>query len=261
MTTREAVELKGKFNARVIDETDDTWTVRVLGAFDLVVHKGDGSLSPHLKNEGFWESWITTWVCNSLEPGMTFIDVGANCGYYTMLAESLGANVVTYEPNPEYVLMLEDTWVKNSANFVIRPLALSDRPGEVTLSVPDTLHGSASIVTDFVGSQWGGTNWTVAAVRLDDDLKNLSVNPYILKIDAESAEEMVWHGAKGLLESDRKGVVMLEWTPNSYSEGFMDELLAWGDVTMINHSGQEEAVPRRFLDSLSDWIMLVIRKR
>lgn len=262
MTTRQAVELGGRFGAKVLDETDDTWTVRVLDRFNLVVHKEDKSVSPHLKNEGFWESWITVWVMHNVGPDMTFIDVGANCGYYTALAESLGAEVIAYEPNPVYAKMLRASKKVNKAKFKVRQFALSDKPGKVTLNVPGDLHGSATIVHDFKGTEYTNRAVSVEATTLNKDLDGvLADKPYVLKIDAESAEEMVWNGAKDILNSDRKGIVMLEWTPEAYSDEFVKDLFAWGDVTLINHSGDEEPVSAEWLATLSDWVMLVIRKQ
>ena len=35
---------------------------------------------------GVWEPHITSWISSSLRPGDGFIDVGANIGYYSLLA-------------------------------------------------------------------------------------------------------------------------------------------------------------------------------
>lgn len=104
--SRGAIEERGRRGRHIVSETDSTYTVRVLDMFDLVVLNDDQSLTPCLVNDGFWEAWISSWLTRWIRPGMTFIDVGANCGYYTMLAEKLvgqHGHVVAYEPNPVYV--------------------------------------------------------------------------------------------------------------------------------------------------------------
>ncbi|WP_368396365.1 hypothetical protein [Streptomyces sclerotialus] len=35
---------------------------------------------------GGWEPHLTTWLTRRLEPGDAFVDVGANIGYYSLLA-------------------------------------------------------------------------------------------------------------------------------------------------------------------------------
>jgi hypothetical protein len=54
--------------------------------------------------QGTFEPRETASVKRYLRPGMTFVDVGANVGYYTALAANLvagrGGRVVAFEPSP-----------------------------------------------------------------------------------------------------------------------------------------------------------------
>lgn len=264
--SRGRVEESGRRGKRIVSETDSTYTARVLDMFDLSLLKNDQSLTPCLINDGFWEAWITSWLTRWVRPGMTFIDVGANCGYYTMLAEKLVGRhgcVVAYEPNPVYAELLRNTREINNASFYLREVALSDSVGQVTLSVPGDLHGSASIRTDFTDSQWGARNYDVRTTTLDNELQRLVFwNADVIKIDAEGAEEMVWKGGQNLLRADMShSTIMLEWTPDSYSDTFLDELFEWGYVFSITFDGGEEPATREFIHSLTDWHMLVIRRK
>ena len=50
-----------------------------------------------------YEPVQTDWVKQILRPGSTFIDIGANCGYFTLLAASLvksSGQVLAFEPSP-----------------------------------------------------------------------------------------------------------------------------------------------------------------
>ena len=52
---------------------------------------------------GVWEPHLTRWIVRRLVPGDTFIDVGANIGYYSLLASKLVGeygNVVAIEASP-----------------------------------------------------------------------------------------------------------------------------------------------------------------
>ncbi len=59
---------------------------RVLDRFKMYVDARDISLAPHLLLDGYWELWNTKVFRQLLRPGMHVVDVGANVGYYTLLA-------------------------------------------------------------------------------------------------------------------------------------------------------------------------------
>ena len=265
--SRSTVEERGMRGASIVSETDSTYTVRVLDSYELVVLKTDQSLTPCLVRDGFWEAWITSWFTRWVRPGMTFIDVGANCGYYTMLAEKLvgrHGHVVAYEPNPVYAEMLRATREINDADFLIREIALSDKSSRVTLSVPGEFHGSASITHDFTGEQWGeARNYSVRTTTLDNELERLVFwNADVVKVDAEGAEELVWRGGNKLFRADAShSTIVLEYTPGSYSDAFLGELYAWGHVYSITFDGGEVPVTREFIQGQTDWTMLVIRRK
>jgi len=262
--SRAHIEEAGRAGAHIVEETDSTRRVTVLNDFDLFVLKDDISLAPHLTNDGFWEAWIASWLTRWLRPGMTFIDIGANCGFYTMLADKLVGkygNVISYEPNPVYAELLRATRNVNDSTFKIREMALSDSAGKATLTVPDNYHGSASIMTDFKGFDTKKT-YDVTQGTLDSELLNLTFFRHdIIKMDAEGAEEAIWNGGSRIWDANDHTTVMLEYTPNSYSDGFVDQLFEWGDVSAIDHSGGEFKVNKEWIGSLTDWWMLVVRKR
>lgn len=265
--SRSAIEGRGLRGRRVVSETDSTYTVRVLDMFDLVILKDDESLTPCLVREGYWEAWITSWVTRWLRPGQTFIDVGANCGYYTMLAEKLvgrHGHVVAYEPSPVYAELLRKTREINGADFSLRNVALSDSVGHVTLSVPGNLHGSATITHSFKDTQWGeSAAYDVRTTTLDNELQRIVFwNADVVKIDAEGAEELVWKGGQTLFNAEGShSTIMLEWTPGAYSSEFLEALYDWGYVFSITFDGGEVPATREFIQSLTDWHMLVVRRK
>ena len=261
---RDEVEALGRRYAGATDENDKWIWCRVLGDINMWVMKGDRSVSPWLESDGFWESWVTTWVFNNVKPGTVFWDIGANTGYYGLLAWSLGATVSAFEPNPEYFEMLYETLRRNSIGFGTFRLyncALSDKDGTATLYVPAELQGSASLSE--IDPKWKVHRVEVTTRRLDGWISGFPPHDeYVIKMDAEGAEEKIWDGMVSLLNSAKnKPTVLMEYTPGAYSDEFFDKLKSYGSITTINHQGGEDTINEEWLKAQTDWVMLVIRGR
>jgi FkbM family methyltransferase len=252
------MELLARDNAGILDETEKWYWVRVLNQIEMYVMKDDESITPHLIREGFWESWITVWLRNQLTAGTVFYDVGANCGYYSMLAYHTIGMVSSYEPNPEYFEMLKATWERHGSprSWRLNNVALSDKEGTEKLYIPKRLHGSASFT------------------KMDEkyDVREIEVRTrplselggcghYLIKIDAEGAEEKIWDGMIPHLQK-RVGpnTIMLEYTPGAYSPDFISKLDSFGrpGIRWINGDGVDEPVTPEWILDQTDWVMLVV---
>lgn len=256
---RQALELDSRLGAGIICETDDYYLVKVLNQFEMYVHKQDKSVTPCLVRDGFWESWITEYIRTRVGAGTVFFDIGANTGYYSLLAYACGAMVVSYEPNPVYHNMLQATLdyhgIRNGM-FRLSNYAVSDSKGTEILYVPKELHGSASF-TD-MDVEWETTPVEVKTTNLS--LKGCGY--YMIKIDAEGAEEKIWDGMVDDL-SRRIGPteVLLEYTPNSYTPNFLAKLEKYSPLHWINHEAEAEPVTREWVEAQTDWVMLSVGTR
>lgn len=258
--TRGELEQSSPF---VVDTTNDALLLRCLNTFDVWALKKDVSVTPSLMYHGFWEAWITSWFTRNIEEGDFVVDVGANCGYFTMLFETLAGKdgrVVAYECNPALVGLLHMTKVTNDADFVVEPVALADKRGVLDLTYPGEYTGSASIVGAF-DPKWGEPHtMKVAAYTLDEEFEGMD-SPQLIKIDAEGAEELILRGGKELLARHDAPVIVLEYTPGSYSKEFDQWLFEYGYVTRIGFDGAEEPCSIAHLEGLTDWDMIVVRKK
>lgn len=73
-----------------------------LGGYTFVCNLRD-SISREVCFTGYYEPQETALVRSILRPGMNFVDVGANWGYFTLLAASLvgeRGRVLSLEPDP-----------------------------------------------------------------------------------------------------------------------------------------------------------------
>lgn len=258
MITREDVESTAKRHAGINDTVGDYWYVRTLGMFDMYVHKDDKSVSPHLAQEGFWESWITTWILNNVDASTYFIDIGANTGYYSLLAANLNAMVSAFEPNPEYYKMIQATMKRGGRQVLLSDLALSNYTGEAVLNIPIELHGSASLSEIVPGYETKKVNVQVKPL---DEFMSSGDYPTVIKIDAEGEEERILEGMKEFLANTKDKTILMEYTPGAYSEHFLPDLFNYWNVTWINHGGYEGAVSPEGLLRQTDWVMLVLRPK
>jgi hypothetical protein len=83
---------------------------------------------------GTFEPDETRFLESSLAKADTFVDIGANIGYFSCLARSLGKRVVAVEPLAENLDYLFRNLLLNGFDDVeVFPLGLAERPGLRTL--------------------------------------------------------------------------------------------------------------------------------
>ena len=74
-----------------------------------------------------------------LRPGSVFVDVGANVGYFTLLASTLGARVLAYEPTPSvFTRLRENVDLNGFLQAQLVNAAVMDKPGTLSLISPET---------------------------------------------------------------------------------------------------------------------------
>jgi len=71
--------------------------------FTLLVKQDGGPIQQQIENDRFWEQEETDFLKSVINPGDIFVDVGANIGYFTMLAANLvgaSGHIFAVEPDP-----------------------------------------------------------------------------------------------------------------------------------------------------------------
>ena len=149
-------------------------------------------------------------ILSCLKPGSVFIDIGANVGYYSLLANGkVGAagRVLSFEPNPVTAGQLKRNIRLSAAHQIeLFGVALSDKEGEVQLYCPkDETHGHASLQNQ----RWRDVvSYTVPAKRMDDILPKDIEHIDLVKIDVEGAELLVFAGGGGIISRFKPPIIM-----------------------------------------------------
>jgi FkbM family methyltransferase len=150
-------------------------------------------------------------VFNSLRPGFTFVDVGANLGYYSLGAgRRVGeeGRVFAFEPNPTTLARLRRNVALSQGGMIrVFDCALADAPGEAVLHAPlePAMHGHASLMNQ----DWAGNvKTTVPVRRLDDVLGETLSRLDTIKIDAEGSELAVLRGAERLVRTFKPSILV-----------------------------------------------------
>jgi FkbM family methyltransferase len=170
------------------------------GDVELFADAADAAVTPGLRS-GEYEPHLTAVFERYCRPGMTVVDVGANLGYYSLLAARLvgpSGSVVALEPNSENCrLLLSSLRHGGIANVQVLPVAADVERGWAYYS---THVGSNGGLIDDGGNLLAHPGVVVPTFRLDD----LVTGPVgFLKMDVEGAEGRVARGATRLIERDR----------------------------------------------------------
>lgn len=127
-----------------------------------------------------------------VEDGGVFVDIGANIGYYSLMAAVFGASrIIAIEPNPPAYARLEFNIAANGFQnrIVTLPLALGEHSGQATLFVPEQGDIGGSRISDHTidGKQVHVRLEPLATVLAGQDITRIDA----LKIDVEGMEDIV----------------------------------------------------------------------
>nr|MDQ6948125.1 FkbM family methyltransferase [Actinomycetota bacterium] len=165
---------------------------------------------------GEWEEPTTKFLRSVARPGWTFLDVGANAGYFSLLARDLGgptSTVHAFEPNPEVGDLLTRSVAEHGDGAVtLVRAAVGDHQGEVEfhVSVDPGNSGLSSLRNDVLGES---RRVAVDMVTLDDHCSTNGLVPDVIKIDVEGCEAQVLGGAERLLDTGVVRYVICEFEP------------------------------------------------
>ena len=126
---------------------------------------GDWPITDSIMETGKWEPRTTQFIKDNLKPGQIFVDVGANVGYYTLLASKIVGNsgkVYAFEPlELSWTVLSKNLGMNELKNVIVFFMALSNNSGLKTKFYTGNIPGHASTI---------GTEELTVEVEVNNDI-------------------------------------------------------------------------------------------
>lgn len=179
-----------------------------------------------LSTSGTHGCWLGTYeidlqreLAKVLGKDDVFYDVGANVGFFSLLAASRGARVVAFEPLQRNVELLRRNMALNQVGDVMLVQSAVARTSGKALFSSD---GSASM-----GQLSSTRGVEVSVVALDEFVAaGRAPAPTVIKMDIEGAESEALAGARELLRTRRPTIFLSThgWQQNQACWSFLESL-------------------------------------
>ncbi len=206
----------------------------VVNGMPMWVDTRDRVIATHLLGDEVWEPLETAAFLAYAQEGMCVFDVGANIGYYTLLAaRAVGPSgrVYAFEPEPHNFELLTRNVAENGFTNV-RPVnaAVSNRAGVVRLHLDDANFGAHSFDPGSVRNS-SGRSVEAETVRLDDfaDEARAFEAGVLVKVDVQGAEGLVVEGGRRLLALP-KVTAFMEFWPEALARAQADAARVLADL-------------------------------
>lgn len=237
----------------------------VLGSKKFFALGDDVGFSVHMIFDGFWEYWLTRNFAEHINEGDVVLDVGANLGYYTVLASDLvgpEGKVVAVEPNPALF------------GFMMDAVNLNGYGGRVTglqAALTDAEHSSWTRFFCPTAQPMNGrfvepgddeakllTEGTIVDVETIHDLSQHFERLDFIKIDVEGAELQVLKALLPLIEKHRPKVVCEFKFTRGYTFDDLIELLGVDRLHHLEYTSEIVELTREMAETErydQDWLV------
>ncbi len=174
------------------------------------------NLGMRLIQDGFYEPELSDFFRSVLKPGDTFVDVGANEGYFSVLAASIvgsSGRLVAVEPQERLHQKLEANFGANQIdNFQLIAVAISDSAGNTIIHLTPDMNSGASGLSKV--TKYNCETQEVELITLEELFKRSGVDiAHAVKMDIESFEYEAILGSKKIFESGRIRHLAVELHP------------------------------------------------
>ncbi|MCB1484492.1 MAG: FkbM family methyltransferase [Hyphomicrobiaceae bacterium] len=210
--------------------------------FKISTHiERDDYVSPAIRDRGIWEPFETHLFLALLKQGDVVIDIGANIGWYSLVAAlrvGQSGQVISYEPSAEnFALLARNVRINNLTNVRVSRAAIGDRDTVGNLFLSETNRGDHQLESPDLTR----ASEPVAIRSLAGVIATAPSLPAIIKIDTQGSEEKIL--ATVLAATVKDTALFVEFWPlglersGSSTGRLLDKLREFGhDIYVIDHA-------------------------
>lgn len=163
----------------------------------------DRHVSRRIREEGIWEPYETALLLASLSAGDVFLDVGANIGYYPVVAaQVVGAQgaVFAFEPDAANFKLLQENLQLNNCEHIVAAFeaGLAEAGGPAQLYLSEDNAGDHQV---FCAAGSRRASQPIQLFNGSEFLRGRLQRLDLLKVDVQGAEYAVMAGLLPLLRS------------------------------------------------------------
>lgn len=150
---------------------------------------------------------VQEWFVEAVGPDDVVLDVGANAGFFSVLAASRcgpGGRVHAFEPVPELCRVVERNAARNGFSIEVHPIAASDAAGVEEFVLGAHPGGGALAKSPSAPADEELRHFDVECATIDDVVAAAGLTRIdAVKIDVEGTESAVIRGARATLVAHR----------------------------------------------------------
>jgi len=224
-------------------------------SFTFAIHADcDRFISTDIARDGVWEPFETKIFSSLCRPGDTVLDLGANIGWYSVLAAKIlggTGRVLAFEPDAANARLLEINAAVSDQHGTIQIFrtAVGDRDAEALFYKSDFNRGDHRLFSD--GSSREAH--PVPVTRLDSFFSGGQHKlPDVVKSDTQGSEAKILKGAAGLFAKGWRPIMILEFWPFGLTHSADDPMALWRTAIELGYSVFEISEGNRSLVDINE---------
>lgn len=207
-------ERNEKFSAEFIEfeEKNISHTSFLYSGMDFFFIHAKNDYIPRVmaEQDSFYETPFLETLASLYKPGSTIVDCGANIGNHSVFfAKVLGANVISFEPQPfNHIILMANILLNNcQSNVLLIEKGAGEKRDVLSLhmAVEDN-YGSFTTEKKFIKTKSNDPSilktFDISIEKMDDEIRFLKTKISIIKIDVEGMELSVLKGAREIIKNN-----------------------------------------------------------
>lgn len=248
----------------------------------MYLNPEDMAVAAHIALDGIWEKEITRAWLAVLKTEDVVLDIGANFGYYGLLAGQFTskkkAKIIMFEANHKLVPYINKSVSINWLNeqTTVENLAVSNKSGTISLNVLQDYIGSSSVQSMEELESYMHEKMQLKVNEIQK-VKSTSIDEYcdeheidqvdLIKMDIEGHEDFAYQGMASTVKRSKGITLFVEFTKDAYKDpkAFYGQMLDdFGYVYVIDANGKlvkpKSSDYAFVIGGADDWVMPVFSK-